>query len=514
MSVFETPFLILLLSSFNTMRTYGSLIGNKEINTISSSTFSTINPKTNTKIDNQFIEASLEEVKKATDLARKALFPFSKSQKKSAFLKRIAEKLDNNRKDLIESYCLESGLPENRGNIELNRTIFQLQSFSKLIENENWEVTQHSPANETRKPTRKPELTKKRLPIGVVAVFGASNFPFAYSTVGGDTAAAFAAGCPVIVKCHPFHAETSCFVARLVNEAIQELELPEGTFSHLLASDFIIGEALIKDTFISAVGFTGSIKGGLALQKIAQNRTVPIPVFAEMGSQNPIFIFESIFNLKTSESLSKKLIASITQNSGQFCTKPGVIFIPQCEHGSQLINELKKLIHEQEIEAMLHPNIHLNFKNLAELIAKQKNINQTISVKYSELENQGRGLLTEMNFDTYINNPFFHQEVFGPHCFIVKYQDENQLNDFIKKTEGQLTISIFYDNVSSSLNESFLFKCEQKAGRIIFNGVPTGVEVDAAMQHGGPFPSSSDSRFTAVGTDSIDRFTRKVTFQK
>jgi len=513
-SVFETPFLILLLSSFNTMRTYGSLIGNKEINTISSSTFSTINPKTNLIIHNQFIEATLDDVRNATELAKNALFSYSKSNKKSTFLNLIAKKLEENRKILIENYCLESGLPENRGNIELNRTIFQLQAFSKLIENENWEIVHFSQANENRTPTRKPELTKKRLPIGVVAVFGASNFPFAYSTVGGDTASAFAAGCPVIVKCHPFHAETSCLVARLVNEAIQELELPEGTFSHLLASDYLIGEALIKDANISAVGFTGSIKGGLALQKIAQNRTIPIPVFAEMGSQNPIFIFESIFNQKTSESLSKKLTASITQNSGQFCTKPGVIFIPQSKHGIQLINELKKLIHEQEIEVMLHPNIYFNFKNLTELIGEQKNVNQTISIKYSELENQGRGMLTEMNFDTYINNPVFHQEVFGPHCFIVKYEDENQLNDFIKKTEGQLTISIFYDNVFSSLNESFLFECEQKAGRIIFNGVPTGVEVDAAMQHGGPFPSSSDSRFTAVGTDSIDRFTRKVTFQK
>jgi NADP-dependent aldehyde dehydrogenase len=496
------------------MRTYGSLIGNKEIMHISSSTFSTINPKTNTKIDNHFIEATLDDVLNATELAKNALFSYSKSNKKSAFLNLIAQKLEENRKILIENYCLESGLPVNRGNIELNRTIFQLQSFSKLIENENWEVTQHSPANETRKPTRKPELTKKRLPIGVVAVFGASNFPFAYSTVGGDTAAALAAGCPVIVKCHTFHAETSSLVAKLVIEAIKELELPEGTFSHLLASDYIIGEALIKDVNISAVGFTGSIKGGFALQKIAQNRPVPIPVFAEMGSQNPIFILESIFNLETSESLAKKLITSITQNSGQFCTKPGIIFIPQSEYGNQLINELNKLIDEQEIEAMLHPNIHLNFKNLTALIGEQKNVNQTISTKYSELENQGRGMLTEMNFDTYINNPVFHQEVFGPHCFIIKYKYENQLNDFIKKTEGQLTISIFYDNVSSSLNESFLFKCEQKAGRIIFNGVPTGVEVDAAMQHGGPFPSSSDSRFTAVGTDSIDRFTRKITFQK
>ncbi len=496
------------------MRTYSSLIGNKEINTFSSSTYSTINPKTNTKIDNQFIEASLEEVKKATDLASKALFPFSKSQKKSAFLQLIAEKLDNNRIDLIESYCLESGLPKNRGNIELNRTIYQLQSFSKLIETENWERVHFSPADENRTPSRKPQLTKKRMPIGVVAVFGASNFPFAYSTVGGDTVAALAAGCPVIVKCHPFHAETSCKVARLVNEVIQELELPEGTFSHLLASDYTIGEELIKHPTISAVGFTGSINGGLALQKLAQNRTVPIPVFAEMGSQNPVFILENYFESEPLISLSKKLISSITQSSGQFCTQPGVIFIPSTENGNLLVNEMKSILNEQPIEAMLHPNIYNNFRSLTELIGEQENISQTISTYSSELENQGRGILTEMNLETYMSNPIFHQEVFGPHSFIVRYDTESQLNQFIQKTEGQLTISIFTQNSELIINEEFLFECQLKAGRIIFNGVPTGVEVDPATQHGGPFPSSSDSRFTAVGTDSIERFTRKITFQE
>jgi alpha-ketoglutaric semialdehyde dehydrogenase len=496
------------------MRTYGSLIGYKEINHISSSTFSTINPKTNHSIDNQFIEATLDDVQKAAELAKNALFSYTKSDKKTAFLSLIAEKLEHHRKDLIENYCLESGLSESRGNVELNRTIFQLQSFSKLIETENWETVHFSPADENRTPSRKPQLTKKRMPIGVVAVFGASNFPFAYSTVGGDTAAALAAGCPVIVKCHPFHAETSCKVARLVNEAIQELELPEGTFSHLLASDYIIGEELIKHPNISAVGFTGSIKGGLALQKLAQNRTIPIPVFAEMGSQNPVFILENYFESEPLISLSKKLISSITQSSGQFCTQPGVIFIPSTENGNLLVNEMKSILNEQPIEAMLHPNIYKNFKTLTELIGRQENVSQTLSIYSTKLENQGRGILTEMNFETYMNNPIFHQEIFGPHSFIVRYDAESELTQFIQKTEGQLTISIFTQNSEQIINEEFLFECQLKSGRIIFNGVPTGVEVDPAMQHGGPFPSSSDSRFTAVGTDSIERFTRKFTFQE
>jgi NADP-dependent aldehyde dehydrogenase len=496
------------------MRTFGNIIGNQEIVNSNSAYFTTTNPKDNKPIDNRFYEATLDDLILATQLAQKALYPYSKSKKKSAFLELIANKLEINRDQLISSYCLESGLPENRAHSELNRTIYQLKSFSELIKQENWEITHSSPADELRSPTRKPELIKKRLPIGVVAVFGASNFPFAYSTVGGDTASAFAAGCPVIVKCHPFHAETSTLVARLIIDSMKELDLPEGTFSHLLSSDYVIGEALVNNPIVSAVGFTGSIKGGLALQQIAQNRSVPIPVFAEMGSQNPVFIFESTFKNDNTESLGKKLIASITQNSGQFCTKPGIIFIPNTPHGIDLVNALKKSLHEQEIEAMLHKNIWNNFQQLTSLINEQPGVKQIVSIKDSTFENQGRAVLTEMDFETYISNNVFHQEVFGPHSFIIRYDSENQLNQFITITDGQLTISIFSDNPEHSLDDVFLFECQLKAGRIIYNGVPTGVEVDPAMQHGGPFPSSSDSRFTAVGTDSIERFTRRVTFQK
>lgn len=494
------------------MRTFGNIIGNQEKVNSNSTYFNTSNPKDNKPIDNRFYEATLDDLNLATQLAQKALYPYSKSKKKSAFLELIANKLEINRDLLISSYCLESGLPENRAHSELNRTIYQLISFSELIKQENWEITHSSPADELRSPTRKPELIKKRLPIGVVAVFGASNFPFAYSTVGGDTAAAFAAGCPVIVKCHPFHAQTSAEVAKLVVEAVKELELPAGTFSHLLAENYNIGEELVKHPSISAVGFTGSIKGGLALQQLAQNRNVPIPVFAEMGSQNPVFIFEDAFQSETVENLAHKLINSITGSSGQFCTQPGVLFIPKNENGDLLISLLSNLLHEQEIESMLHKNIWNNFQQLTSLIKDQTGVKQIVSMKESSLENQGRGILSEMDIETYLSNKVFHQEVFGPHSFIIRYNQEEQLTDFILKTEGQLTISIFTE--TEKLDQYFLFICQQKAGRIIFNGVPTGVEVDPAMQHGGPFPSSSDSRFTAVGTDSIERFTRRVTLQK
>jgi NADP-dependent aldehyde dehydrogenase len=233
-----------------------------------------------------------------------------------------------------------------------------------------------------------------------------------------------------------------------------------------------------------------------------------------MGSQNPVFIFESTFKNDNTEFLGKKLIASITQNSGQFCTKPGIIFIPNTPHGIDLVNALKKSLHEQEIEAMLHKNIWNNFQQLTSLINEQPGVKQIVSIKDSTLENQGRAILTEVDFETYISNNVFHQEVFGPHSFIIRYDSENQLNQFITITDGQLTISIFSDNPEHSLDDAFLFEFQLKAGRIIYNGVPTGVEVDPAMQHGGPFPSSSDSRFTAVGTDSIERFTRRVTIQK
>jgi alpha-ketoglutaric semialdehyde dehydrogenase len=493
------------------MKTYYSLIGNTESQS-STSSFQTINPRTNSPLDNQFFEAGLDDVNHAVELAKQALYPFSISKKRSDFLHLIASKLDENRESLIAVYSLESGLSFSRGEIELNRTIFQLKAFSELITTPNWDICHESKAIENRSPVRKPALLKKRFPIGVVAVFGASNFPFAYSTVGGDTAAAFAAGCPVIVKCHPFHAQTSSEVSKLVVEAVKELELPAGTFSHLLAENYTIGEELVKHPSISAIGFTGSIKGGLALQQLAQNRNVPIPVFAEMGSQNPVFIFEDAFKSETIENLAIKLIQSITGSSGQFCTQPGVLFIPKNENGDLLVSLLSNLLHEQDIESMLHKNIWQNFQQLTSLIKEQTGVKQIVSTKESSLENQGRGILSEIDIESYLSNEVFHKEVFGPHSFIVRYNQEEQLTDFILKTEGQLTISIFSEN--ENLDHYFLFLCQQKSGRIIFNGVPTGVEVDPAMQHGGPFPSSSDSRFTAVGTDSIERFTRRITWQK
>ena len=477
-------------------------------------TYQTVNPVTNQLHPELFVEATIKEVDRCAILAKTSYRTFSRTSpiERAQFLKAITTELEYYKDELIKTYCAESGLHEERAEVEFARTIFQLTSFADLLSHEHWDVKHQENANPNKTHTPKPQLTKYKLGIGPMVVFGASNFPFAYSTVGGDTASALAAGCPVIVKSHPFHANTSFKVAQLVIKVAKELNLPEGVFSHLNASGYEVGKQLVQHPFIQGVGFTGSIKGGLSIQHIAQQRAIPIPVFAEMGSLNPVVILPSALQEHV-ESIATKLALSITQSSGQFCTKPGALFLVKSTETDRFLETFKSLFEQQASYSMVHPTIARTYTQRAKHVIDHTNVHFFAQGTAANACNLGIPQLSITDGKTFNTNKVLQEEVFGPQALLVICDDQQELEQILENIHGQLTFSIFHDNENMQSSNLF-FLAQEKAGRVILNGVPTGVEVHPAMQHGGPFPSSSDSRFTAVGTDSIERFLRGVTVQK
>ena len=476
-------------------------------------TYQTINPITDQLHPELFVEATYDEVERSAILAKTAYRRFSRISafERAQFLKAIVVELELHKTDLLATYIAESGLNQQRAEVEFTRTTFQLQAFADVISSENWKIKHHVDADPNRIPIPKPQLTKHKLGIGPIVVFGASNFPFAYSTIGGDTAAALAAGCPVIIKSHPFHAHTSYKVAQLVVKVAQKLGLPEGVFSHINATGYEVGKQLVQHPFVQGVGFTGSIQGGLALQQLAQERDVPIPVFAEMGSLNPVVILPSALKGQL-ESISNKLASSITQGSGQFCTKPGALFLLASSETDCFLETFKPIFEQQASYSMVHHTIARTYTQRAKQIIVESEVQLFVEGNKSEGCNLGIPQLSITDGKTFNTNKILQEEVFGPHALIVIFEDQEEMEQILENIQGQLTFSIFHNDENIQTSNLF-YLGQEKAGRVILNGVPTGVEVSPAMQHCGPFPSSSDSRFTAVGTDSIERFIRGVTIQ-
>ena len=477
-------------------------------------TFQTINPITDELYPELFIEATHDEVERSAILAKAAYRTFSRTSSKvrAQFLRAIVKELEQHKSLLTATYCDESGLNQQRAEVEFARTTFQLQAFADVISSENWEIKHHVDADPNRIPVPKPQLTKYKLGIGPIVVFGASNFPFAYSTIGGDTAAALAACCPVIVKSHPFHAHTSYKVAKLVIKVVKELNLPEGVFSHLNATGYEVGQQLVKHPFIQGIGFTGSIKGGLAIQQLSQQREVPIPVFAEMGSLNPVVILPSALS-SNSEDIANRLALSITKDSGQFCTKPGALFLLASAETDRFLDTFKPIFEQQASYSMVHPTIARTYTKRTKQVLDQKDVQLLAQGTINEGCNLGIPQLSISDGKTFNTNKILQEEVFGPHALIVICENQHEIEQILEHISGQLTFSIFHNEENLQASNLF-YLAQEKAGRVILNGVPTGVEVSPAMQHGGPFPSSSDSRFTAVGTYAIDRFLRGVAVQK
>lgn len=477
-------------------------------------TFRTFNPLTNSENKVQFLEASDKEIDEAVELAWEAFQDYRNTSgaEKSIFLNAIADEIEALGDLLIETYCAESGLAAGRAMGERGRTLFQLRSFADLVKEGDWVEASIDTAQPERTPLPKPDIRKMMIPLGPVVVFGASNFPLAYSTAGGDTAAALAAGCPVVVKSHPMHAGTGELIASAIIRAAERSGMPNGVFSNLNSSGIEVGVRLVQHPKVKAVGFTGSITGGRALYDLAAKRKEPIPVFAEMGSVNPVVFLPEALEQR-GEALAKTYASSVTLGVGQFCTNPGLLLGIKGKSLDHFIEKLAEAIVEIEPGCMLHPNIIGAYEANKKKAMSQEGI-EMVSQYSDELRvNYARQAVTKVEGLTFLQNTNLHQEVFGPFTMVVQCKDQDQLEAIVQSLEGQLTGTLIAEDHEISGYAGVIEALKNRVGRIIFNGVPTGVEVCPSMVHGGPYPASTDSRFTAVGIHSVKRWIRPFSYQ-
>ena len=458
-------------------------------------------------------DATLQEINEAAERAGAAFEVYRKFslKQRADFMRSIAHEMESLGDEVLQIAHEETHLPEARLRNERTRTIFQLNNYADACERGDWLEARIDTAIPDRNPP-KPDLRKMLIPLGPVGVFGAANFPFAYSTAGGDTACAFAAGCPVIVKAHPGHARTSEVVATAILNAAEKCKMPAGIFAHLHGAGNEVGEALVKHPFIKAVGFTGSFLGGRQLFDWANQRREPIPVFAEMSSVNPVFLFPEKLK-KSGTEVAKLYAGSVTLGVGQFCTNPGLIIGIDNEELQTFIQVLGEEIKQVAPAEMLHTGI---FKNYVERRANALAQEEVETVAASEVEalfNQATPTLASATAKAFVNNPILHQEVFGPYSMVIRCKDMEEMLDVAKHMEGQLTATLMATETDVSTHEELVDAVKNICGRFILNGVPTGVEVCLSMQHGGPFPATTDSRFTSVGADGIKRFARPVCYQ-
>ncbi|WP_296383271.1 aldehyde dehydrogenase (NADP(+)) [Winogradskyella sp.] len=495
------------------MITGKNYIGN-DLSAKGNKSYRTFNPQLNIENETTFSEATSAEIGMACDLAEKAFHSFKtcSGKDKASFLNAIADEILALDDELIQTYCSETGLPEGRAKGERGRTVGQLRMFANLVEEGSWVEATIDTAQPDREPMPRSDIRKMLVPLGPVVVFGASNFPLAYSTAGGDTAAAFAAGCPVIVKSHPMHAGTGELVASAIIKAAEKTGMPNGVFSNINSSGIDVGVQLVKHPNVKAVGFTGSIKGGRALYDTASQRKEPIPVFAEMGSINPVIILPEALKNRT-DSLAKTYASSITLGTGQFCTNPGLLLGIKGENLTNFIHSLSNEIVKIEPSCMLHPNIIGAYENNRKNALSQPELNVVADYQSNVQTNYARQTVTTVKDSTFLENPTLHQEVFGPYSIVVQCENAEQLEIIISRLEGQLTGTLIADNDEASNYPEVISALQNRVGRVIFNGVPTGVEVCPSMNHGGPYPSSTDSRFTAVGIHSIKRWVRPFSYQ-
>lgn len=476
--------------------------------------YRTFNPLLNIENENIFTEATNTEIHEAANLASSAFRKYRNTygQDKALFLNAIADEILQLDEELIQLYCSETGLPAGRAAGERGRTVGQLRAFADLVANGSWVEATIDTADPSRQPIPKPDIRKMMVPLGPVVVFGASNFPLAYSTAGGDTAAALAAGCPVIVKSHPMHAGTGELVASAIIKAAKKTGMPNGVFSNLNSSGIEVGVNLVSHPEVKAVGFTGSINGGRALYDLASKRAEPIPVFAEMGSINPVVILPDALNVRGNE-IAQTYAGSITLGSGQFCTNPGLLLALEGKELTKFIDSLSEEIEKIEPTSMLHPNISGTYKRNKTEVFNQQDITVTADYKGEVKENFAGQAISTVKGKTFLENPRLHQEVFGPFSLVVQCESVEQLELIISKLEGQLTATLITEEEEASLYPKLIDLLKNRVGRLIYNGVPTGVEVCTSMVHGGPYPASTDSRFTAVGIGSIKRWVRPFSYQ-
>jgi alpha-ketoglutaric semialdehyde dehydrogenase len=458
-------------------------------------------------------DATVKEIEAIMQQAWNAFHKYNKLslKQRADFMRAVALEIENLGDEVLQIAHEETHLPEGRLRNERTRTIFQLNNYADACERGDWLEARIDTAITDRNPP-KPDLRKMLIPLGPVVVFGAANFPFAYSTAGGDTACAFAAGCPVIVKAHPAHAATSEMVANAILKAADSCNMPEGIFAHVHGTGNEVGEALIKHPFTKAVGFTGSFLGGRQLFDWANQRKEPIPVFAEMSSINPVFLLPE--KLKQSAVDTAMLYAgSITLGVGQFCTNPGLIIGIDNDDLQTFIQTLGEEIKKTSPGEMLHAGIFKNYVERRANAVAQEEVEIISASEDEPLFNQATPTIASATAHAFINNPVLHLEVFGPYSIVIRCKSMDEMIDVAKHIEGQLTATLMATEDDIRNHNELVESVENICGRFILNGVPTGVEVCLSMQHGGPYPATTDSRFTSVGADGIKRFARPICYQ-
>jgi alpha-ketoglutaric semialdehyde dehydrogenase len=475
-----------------------------------------IDPSTGEVLEPEYYSATKDDVDFAARLADKAFRTFSRTAgaERAAFLRRIATKIEALGDQLTSRAVRETGLPAARIQGETARTCGQLRLFADLVEDGSWVDARIDRSDAERKPLPRPDVRSLLRPIGPVVVFCASNFPLAFSVAGGDTASAFAAGCPVIVKAHHAHPGTAELVGNAVRDAAREQGLPEGVFSLLYGSGTTIGMNLIRHHLVKAGGFTGSRSGGRALFDAASSRPEPIPFYAEMSSVNPVFILPEALR-ERGHQIAEGLHASVTLGAGQFCTKPGLVFVEDGERAKSFASKLSELMSATPEFTMLTPGIRKSYHEGVTSRAEEAGV-ATVAQREKEPGpggSQAGTVLFETGAEPFLANPELSEEVFGPSTLLIRYSGREQMLEIARGIEGHLTATIH--GTENEIREAgdLVAVLETKVGRIVFNGFPTGVEVCHAMVHGGPYPATSDGRSTSVGTRAIFRFTRQLCYQ-
>jgi NADP-dependent aldehyde dehydrogenase len=493
----------------------GHSIINGESKAGTGATFYGVDPATGERLEPVYHCASVEDLKQAAELADEAFATYRKlsGKERGQFLRKIADGIDAIVPEIVERAHRETALPEARLKGEAARTVNQLRLFAQVVEEGSWVNARIDPAQPDRKPMPRSDIRSMMKPLGPVAVFGASNFPLAFSVAGGDTAAAFAGGNPVIVKAHHAHPGTSELVGQVIARCAKECGLPAGVFALLYGPGSEIGTALVEDPKVKAVGFTGSLSAGKALMDRAAARPEPIPCFMEMSSVNPVFVLPEALRTR-GEQIASGLVGSFTLGVGQFCTKPGLVFLPRNADADKLIAELKPHVAKAAISPMLTEGISKSYRSG---IAGRSGNHCIETVAQTEANGAKSSyavpVVMQITGSDLLREPELATEVFGPSTLLIRYESREELMKLAQSLEGQLTATLHGTEADLAASADLVAILERKAGRLIVNGFPTGVEVCHAMVHGGPYPATSDSRATSVGTYSIYRFVRPVCYQ-
>ena len=480
-----------------------------------------VNPTTGERLEPPVLEATQSEIDTAMALAVDAYWQLRDTapSRRADLLDAIAAGIEGLGELLLERAELETALPQTRLQGERGRTCHQLRMFADVIREGSWGDARIDHGDPDRKPVPKPDVRRMLIPVGPVVVFGASNFPLAISVAGNDTVSAFAAGCPVVVKAHPNHPGTSELVGRVIQNAIGEMGLPAGMFSLIQGVTHGTGAALVQHPSAKAVGFTGSLRGGRAMFDLAAARPEPIPVYAEMGSINPVFMLPSALEGEGAAGVAAGLHKSLTTGVGQFCTNPGLVVALRGPDTSSFLSHLQSAVEESEPGTMLHAGIRFNYEEGLVRTRQVPGVEELVAgvPPSGGAEGDGRcqvrAALFTTSADVWLSNPTLSEEVFGPSTLVVQCEDLDEMLRVARNVNGQLTATVHGSTEDLRENQALLQCVEVTAGRVVINGYPTGVEICPSIQHGGPYPATTDARTTSMGSSAIQRFARLVCYQ-